>query len=74
MSKSQLASTRYIIVKGDDQPVVRTVPVAKRPVGALRAQTAEPVATQTTTPARHDRPRVSRIMRSAVRRTRRSSE
>ncbi len=38
----QQRSTRYYIVKADDQPVVRSVPVRPRPVRAVVATSTEP--------------------------------
>ncbi len=38
----QQSPTRYYIVKADDQPVVRSIPVRPRPVRAVVAASTEP--------------------------------
>ena len=59
---------RYYIVKGDDRPVVRTVPVAAHRAAA--APQSRPAAEATVVAPGAAGARVSRLVRAAVRRPR----
>jgi hypothetical protein len=65
---------RYYIVKPEDETIVRSVPVTRRPVATPVARAAEtaPVASRSHVAQGHERgrTRVARLMRSAMSRGR----
>lgn len=60
---------RYYIVQTDDQPVVRSIPVTKRPTTSATEEHASPPAAAPAQGEAPGRTKVARLMRAAKRRT-----